>query len=118
MNWYIAKIVFQIICGDGNHRAQFDEQLRLMKAADWQDALCKAKVLGENEQERFLNDQQQWVQWQFVNVSELILLKNLQDGLELYYNITEPDDAEKYVEMIHQKARDIAVHPSASFSSI
>jgi hypothetical protein len=29
MQWYLAKLVFQIICGDGNHRPQFDEQLRL-----------------------------------------------------------------------------------------
>ncbi|MEP7129294.1 MAG: DUF4288 domain-containing protein, partial [Chitinophagales bacterium] len=29
MNWYLAKIVFRIICGDGLHQPQFDEQLRL-----------------------------------------------------------------------------------------
>jgi len=30
MNWYLAKMVFRIICGEGNHTAQFDEQLRLI----------------------------------------------------------------------------------------
>ena len=33
MNWYLAKIVYRIICGDGNHTAQFDEQLRLVQLA-------------------------------------------------------------------------------------
>ena len=32
MNWYLAKIVYRIICGQGNHTAQFDEQLRLIQA--------------------------------------------------------------------------------------
>jgi len=27
MNWYLAKLVFRIICGDGDHTPQFDEQL-------------------------------------------------------------------------------------------
>jgi hypothetical protein len=28
MRWFVAKIVYQIICGNGNHMPQFDEQLR------------------------------------------------------------------------------------------
>ena len=31
MKWYLAKIVYRIICGEGNHTPQFDEQLRLIK---------------------------------------------------------------------------------------
>ena len=38
MNWYLTKIVYQIICGEGNHTAQFDEQLRLIAADDEQRA--------------------------------------------------------------------------------
>ena len=41
MKWYLAKIVFQIICGDGKHTAQFDEQLRLIAAADEDEAFGK-----------------------------------------------------------------------------
>ena len=39
MKWYLAKVVFRIICGDGEHAAQFDEQLRLIAATDIQSAL-------------------------------------------------------------------------------
>ena len=32
MNWYLAKFVYRIVCGNGNHIPQFDEQLRLITA--------------------------------------------------------------------------------------
>ena len=32
MNWYVAKLVFRVISGAGDHQAQFDEQLRLINA--------------------------------------------------------------------------------------
>jgi len=41
MNWYLAKMVFRIVCGDGNHTAQFDEQLRLISAGSKEEAFHK-----------------------------------------------------------------------------
>ena len=55
MKWYLAKIVFRIICGDGKHVAQFDEQLRLISAPDEEKAFEKAQDMGRNEQDSFLN---------------------------------------------------------------
>ena len=46
MNWYVAKIVFRIMSGDGNHHAQFDEQLRLISADDELQAFEKATAIG------------------------------------------------------------------------
>ncbi len=43
MYWFLAKIVYQIVCGEGNHTAQFDEQLRLVQAADENEAFDKAQ---------------------------------------------------------------------------
>ena len=34
MKWYLAKIIYRIICGEGIHTPQFDEQLRLIHAED------------------------------------------------------------------------------------
>ena len=42
MSWYLTKIVYRIICGQGNHTAQFDEQLRLIEAGSSQEAFEKA----------------------------------------------------------------------------
>jgi hypothetical protein len=107
MKWYLAKVVFRIICGDGEHAAQFDEQLRLISATNEDEAFNKARAIGKNEQDIFYNLKQQMVQWQFVNVSELYLLHELIDGAELYSRINEVDDAEAYTSFVHRKAESI-----------
>ena len=107
MKWYLAKIVFQIICGDGNHAAQFDEQLRLIAASDEDEAFEKAGRIGKNEQDSFYNLKEQLVRWQFVNVSELYLLSELIDGAELYSRINEVDDAGAYTSFVHRRAESI-----------
>ena len=99
MNWYLAKVVFQIICGDGNHTAQFDEQLRLVGANNEYEAFTKAQQIGILEQDTFLNEQKNLVQWKFIDVSELHKLSNLMDGAEMYSRVTEVDNAEIYISM-------------------
>lgn len=107
MKWYLAKIVFRIICGDGNHAAQFDEQLRLIAAQDGDEAFQKASAIGRNGEDSFYNLKQQLVRWQFVNVSELYRLSELIDGAEMYSRINEVDDAEAYVTFVHRRAESI-----------
>jgi len=104
MNWYLAKVVYQIICGDGNHTPQFDEQLRLIAASDEYNAFQKAQRIGVLEEESFFNDKQHLVKWKFVDVCELYKLSKLIDGAELYSRIQETDDADKYIDTIHRKA--------------
>jgi len=107
MKWYLAKIVFQIICGEGDHTAQFDEQLRLIAAAHEDEAFEKAIRIGMNEEDSFYNLKQQLVRWQFVNVSELYYLSELIDGAEMYSRINEVDDAEAYISFVHGRAESI-----------
>jgi hypothetical protein len=104
MNWYLAKIVYHIICGDGDHTAQFDEQLRLIKANNKEEAFHKAKQFGKAEEEIFLNDKQELVQWRFINVSALYKLGDLIDGAEVYSHIEERGDADEYIHTINKKA--------------
>lgn len=107
MNWYLAKMVFRIICGDGQHTAQFDEQLRLVAAGSKEEAFHKAQLLGGKEEELFFNQRQQLVQWQFISVSELYPLIDLIDGVELYSRIEETEDPDSYLKFIHAKAEHI-----------
>ena len=106
MKWYVAKLVFQIICGDGKHTAQFDEQLRLVKAANEDEAFELATELGMNESDSFYNQQNQVVQWKFINISELYEL-SLIEGAELHSKISEADDAYDYISLINAKAQHI-----------
>ncbi len=113
MNWYLAKIVFRIICGDGDHTAQFDEQLRLIRASGLKEAFAKAQLMGIREEETFFNREQQLVQWKFINVSELYELDELTDGAELYSRIEERENAAAYVDIIYKKAEQLCAEEPA-----
>lgn len=104
MNWFLAKIVYRIICGDGNHTPQFDEQLRLITAENEKDALNKAFNIGKQEEDCFLNNVEKLVQWKFINVAELYSITNLIDGAELYSKIEEKENGDLYTESVHKRA--------------
>ena len=107
MNWYLTKIIFRIICRNGDHTPQFDEQLRLIKADDEQEALVKAQQLGQKESDAFVNAKEQPVQWKFINIAELYKINGFIDGAELYSRIYETDDADEYINLINRKAENI-----------
>jgi hypothetical protein len=104
MNWYIAKIVFNISAENTQHKPQFDEQLRLIAADNSEEAFMKARTLGLSEEDSFLNDQHNKVRWEFINVTEIVSVKKLEDGMELYSHIHEAEEAKSYIHTAHQKA--------------
>lgn len=104
MKWYLAKLVYRIICGNGEHSAQFDEQLRLIHAEDELHAFNKAQLLGQQEEDLFYNHDNRPVQWKFINVTELHKLENLTDGAEVYSRIREEDNGSDYQHNVHIKA--------------
>ena len=104
MNWYLVKIVYRIVCGEGDHTPQFDEQLRLIYAEDELHAFQKARRLGEREQDDFLNASNKPVHWKFIDVSELHKLDALTDGAEMYSRIREEEDADLYIKITKMRA--------------
>lgn len=102
MNWYITKIVFNITAEQNNN--QFDEQLRLVNAESREEAFLKARTIGLREEDTFYNDNMREVKWEFVNVSEIIPVNKLEDGIELYSRIHETEDTSQYIHVVHQKA--------------
>ena len=108
MNWYIAKLIFRIISGDGNHCPQFDEQLRLIAADNEGQAIEKAKHMGTSGQDSFLNAKKETVKWQFIGVTEMNSVATLADGAEIYYRLSETDDADGYIESARRKAELLA----------
>ncbi len=107
MKWYLAKMVYRIVCGDGAHLAQFDEQLRLIYANSEHEAFIKGLSIGKKEEETFYNQKQQLVTWRFINVSEIHSLSPLTDGAEVYSRINEVDDANAYCSFVHTKANEL-----------
>ena len=68
MNWYIAKLVYQVIYGNGIFDAQFCEQLRLVEASDELHAFTRAQLLGHTEETVLYSQNEALVQWKFINV--------------------------------------------------
>jgi len=110
MKWYLAKIVYRIICGEGNHTPQFDEQLRLICGEDELHAFQKARLRGEQEEDAFYNNDQKPVTWKFIDVAELHELEDLADGLELYSKISEEESADNYTRLIKKKSENLYQH--------
>lgn len=110
MNWYIAKVIFKISAGPITNMSQFDEQLRLIEADSFEEAFLKARTLGITEEDHFMNDDLQSAKWEFVNVSEIIPLNELKDGLEVFSQIHETAEARTYMSHIHKKAASLRMN--------
>src|SRR5690606_36600860 len=104
MYWYIANIVYQIVVSNGKEAAQFEEQLRLIRADDKQQALEKAIALGEKEESLFYNYWDEPVYWKFLDVPELQPVRELDDGLQLYSHLEQPEYANTYMALVQSKA--------------
>lgn len=104
MSHYLIKLVYQIVCGDGQHVAQFDEQLRFITAVNEEEALAKGRSIGLQEEDVFCNDKKQLVQWKFINVTELHPLAELMDGAEVFSQLKEMSDDIAYSNFVHHKA--------------
>ena len=107
MHWFLAKLVFQIVCGNGRHTPQFDEQLRLIYAEDELHAFHKARLLGEGDCLKDESGHAIAVKWKFIDVIELHHLTEYTDGVEIYSNIREEADPNLYIRSIQKKARQL-----------
>jgi hypothetical protein len=115
MKWYLAKLVFHIVCGNGDHTPQFDEQLRLIYAEDDLHAFHKARKLGEQEN---ADEVVIPVKWKFIDVSELHLLEELTDGAEIYSGIKEEENAELYISNIKRRATGLLQNSLQGFAEL
>lgn len=105
MNWYLVKLVFQVLRSGGNHTPQFEEQVRLIRADEVNWAYEKATVIGWLEQGCFLNNSEAHIEWKFIDVAEVYPIDNPEDGVLLYSSTEEPMDAVAYSQVIRQKAQ-------------
>ena len=118
MNWYVAKLIFRI-AASSQEVAHFQEHLRLIQAASFEKAFIKARLVGITEEGQIENA----LQWEFVNISELLPLQELpasltwdqvvnlairrsgwSDGLEVYSQIHKTMEPGSYMNLVHRKA--------------
>lgn len=104
MKWFIAKLVFRVLCGNGGHAPQFNEQLRLICAEDELHAFHKARLLGEGDRLACEYGQLPAVQWKFIDVAALHCLHPDVDGTEIFSMMREEADATAYIRSVQQEA--------------
>ena len=105
MKWYLVKLVYQVVSGEGAHTPQFDEQLRLIRAEELDWAREKAKVLGQIGAFSFLNDRSEKVTWKFIDVVDVCEIGEIEDGAQLYSTTEEPQDVSSYLNIVESKAK-------------
>lgn len=105
MNWYLVKLVYQVISGSGGHTPQFDEQLRLIRADELAWARDKARVMGQIGAFTFLNQKNEAVNWKFIDVVDVLELESLEDGMQVYSTTEEPADVSAYLEIVSARAK-------------
>jgi hypothetical protein len=107
MKWYLVKLVYQVVSGNGAHTPQFDEQLRLIRAEELDWAREKAKMLGQIGAFSFLNSRKEEVNWKFIDVVDICEMSEIEDGVQIYSTTEEPEDVPSYLNIINAKAKRI-----------
>lgn len=103
MNWFVAKLIFEIKTQENKYH-QFDEQLRLIEAVNEELALEMAYQLGLMQQEEITSNNNNSVVWKFISVIEIENIGEIAHGKEIHYKITEPEEAEQYLALVNLKA--------------
>jgi hypothetical protein len=85
MKWYVASLLIKSRVGD-DHQAPYmcDEQVRLIKASDAEEAYNKALKIGHEEEQTYLNGDGETVYWEFeglINLEEFD--EEIEDGVEI-----------------------------------
>jgi len=95
-------MVFQIVCGNGNHTPQFEEQLRLVFAKDATAAIEKAKQMSSNESK--VTDA---VKWKLIAVTDIYPFTENLDGAVLFSNINETEMGAATIHTLRLKEKDM-----------
>lgn len=103
MKWFLVKYIYEIISGVGNYKAQFDEQLRLIKALSVGDAFGKAEGLAQEFHLPFTNHKGEMVQWKFVGIADMHEIEYPCDGAEVSSVVHEPSDVKLFLEYVDQR---------------
>lgn len=107
MNWYLAKLVFHVCLPAKDSPGQFEEKLRLIHAKGQHQALQKASVMGADEECEFINTAGKKVKWEFIAVSELRLLPDFKDGIEIDSHLEEIPATEEYIALQRAKHKEL-----------
>lgn len=103
MKWFAIDCIYQIICGEGKHSPQINEQVRLVQAKNAVEALQKVKQQAGNYNASFKNCEGGEVKWSFIDVGAITEIDKPADGVEVSSKILEPKSIEAYLENLKHR---------------
>jgi hypothetical protein len=106
MELYLVNIVFRIE-GQAERIAQFDEQLRLIKAPSAAEAYEKAVYIGLAEEGPVNNLNGTTLNWKFVGIVGLIEIQELAGQSEIFSNTRETAVPQAYIQHVKEKQQAI-----------
>jgi hypothetical protein len=103
MKWFAVNCIYQVICGEGKHTPQFNEQTRLIQAIGQMQALDKARLNAVNFNPPFDNCKGEKVVWKFIGVGGISAIEEPADGVEVNSSIIEPESVDQYLEELKHR---------------
>jgi len=87
MNTYVAEMIYSITC-DGIQTEQYEQQWRLVVAADEAEGLEEARKMAQLEEATFIDRQGRTICWKLAAVKELQPIA-LEPGALLFSSVKE-----------------------------
>lgn len=106
MHTYLVNIVFRIEAS-AERIAQFDEQVRIIKASSTAEAYEKALYLGLAEEGPVNNINGSILYWTFAGITGLTELSLLDDKSEIFSSTRETALPQAYLENVREKQQNI-----------
>ncbi|ARS40148.1 hypothetical protein CA265_10990 [Sphingobacteriaceae bacterium GW460-11-11-14-LB5] len=107
MKWFAVNCIYQVICGEGKHTPQFNEQTRLIQADGIAQALDKAKLNAVHFNPPFNNCNGDKVVWKFIGIGGISAVEELADGVEVSSRIVEPKSVTQYLEKLEHRNKSL-----------
>ncbi len=105
MNSYIAKLIYNIHFENGSRTSQFDEQTIYFSARNIEEAYTKAKTHGKKQEDKFKNENEEQVEWKFIDVMDLVEIEKLKNGDSLYSTTHETNDSSSFIELVKHRSQ-------------
>ena len=107
MKWFAVTYIYKIICGEGSHSPQFNEQTRLLSALNLKSALKKANLNAQKFNVPFTNCEGKLVKWKFIAVASIYEIEAPEDGVEVNAKIVEPQSVDSYLKKLGYRKKSL-----------
>lgn len=107
MKRYLAKLVFNVTVENSNNTSEFDEQIRIVEAHNSEGAFYKARNVGRKEEESFFDNNNNLVNWSFIDVADIYPLDDIKDGEQIYSTTHKTKDNVSFINYVRQKSMEI-----------